>query len=97
MTQTMNDMKVMCDALMSIYRDLPALREKLRTCKVEDVLDVHTNLVATLMTASNLVASIIELEPNADNVTCLWLMQANISDEIVRLTEVNSVAATVGR
>jgi len=93
----MNDMKAMCDALMDIYRDLPALRTRLRTCAVDEVVDVRTNLVATLMTARNLATSIIELEPNADNFACLRAMEADLTDEIVRLTEVNSVAATVGR
>jgi hypothetical protein len=83
--------------LISTLQLLPAMKARLKTCPLDEVIDLRLDIIATLITARDLAGNIADAMTDDTQVKCFWLIEAKLNDYILRWTEVNSVAATVGR
>lgn len=60
---------------------------------LDDVLEIHDKLIDALMVIRELAGELAELD--SSRAECLWFLQAQMTKEILRMTEF-SVAAAAG-
>ena len=61
---------------------------------LDDVLDCHDKLIATLMVIRDITEELAELD--SERAECLWLLQAQTTKEMLRLTRHETLSASAG-
>jgi hypothetical protein len=79
--------------LNNLMGEVSRLRKVGSSGPLDDVLNTFDRLVATLMSIRILAGSLAELD--SERAECLWLLQAQMTTEILKLTRVGK-AATAG-
>jgi hypothetical protein len=92
----MNETKQQALALMDmVTREIPRLRDLVRSGPIENVIENHGQLVETLIQARTLAHELSEAETDHNRWVCLVLFDDQLTQEVLKLTRVT--AAAVGK
>jgi len=75
-----------------LFGDVPRLQQEMAYGPLDEVIDVHDKLVSTLMSIRRIAHDLSELESDSNRAIALLLLDAQMTSEILRLTQLPASA-----
>jgi hypothetical protein len=92
--KTFDRTTVLYQVMMNLVAEVPGLRDAVAHGPLDGVMDAQDTLIARLMSIRTLARSLSELD--SERAVILWMLEEQMTSEILKLTRVTASAAVAG-